>query len=60
MTSQAAMVIVGVVDPKGKRIFTAEDAEFLDSSLNTRAVLTMSMLIMANGGVGATGETEVK
>ncbi len=60
MTSQAAMVIVGVVDTKGERIFTAEDAKFLDSTLNTRAVLTMSMLIMANGGVGSVGEIEVK
>jgi len=60
MTAEAAMVIVGVVDPKGKRIFSEDDATFLDSTLNTKPVLNVSIAIMSNAGVGQAGEIEVK
>ena len=60
MSSQAAMVIVGIVDKTGKRIFSPDDAGLLDCPLNTKTILSVSMQLMANAGVDSAGSIEVK
>ena len=60
MTSNAAVVIVGVVDKDGKRIFSEDDGELLDCPLNTMTILSLSLKLLSRSGADTVGEIEVK